>query len=246
MTRFARTSSCVFLLWTSATACGSAAPAEDPAPVGDETTGGEAETPVTLRTTTPVPVPQPAIEREQLSEPVQTIWTRTEEIVADQPPDPPLEATADAIAAWSEDRFAPWLAARQGAIQEIEPLVDAIGEDDVQRAVAGGLFGYVYEDTAAGIRGAPIPAGIATDPELLDIYGQTLEEALRPFAQRALESYAYCATTFARLQDEAWFGWGSYCLERARDVNEVFRLGAGGPEADPRPEPESQAPASSQ
>jgi hypothetical protein len=91
----------------------------------------------------------------------------------------------------------------------------------------------MYEDTAAGIRGAPIPEDIATDEELLDIYVRTLDEALRPFAQRALESYVYCATTVASLGESLdpwipnWSPWAAYCLERGRDVADVFELGGG-------------------
>jgi hypothetical protein len=201
---------------------------EEPTGGGSASAGGETEPPPALRTTTPVPVPQPAITREELSRPVQQIWTSTEEIVANRPPDPPLVATDEAIEAWSRDPFLPWVESRRTAIQAIEPLVDQIG-DDIERAVAGGLFGYIYEDTAAGIRGAPIPEAIAMDSELLAIYAETLDEALRPFAQRALESYAYCATTFARLEQEAWYGWGAYCLERGREVADVFRLGEAAP-----------------
>ena len=67
--------------------------------------GGEAEVaeepppPMVLRTTTPVPVPQPAVQREALSETLQTMWTRVEEIVAMRPPEPPAESTLEAIEA---------------------------------------------------------------------------------------------------------------------------------------------------
>jgi hypothetical protein len=99
-----------------------------------------------------------------------------------------------------------------------------------ERSVHAALFGYMYEDTAAGIRGAPVPEDIAGDPELLEIYVQTLDEALHPFAQRALESYAYCATTLAGLGETPWISWASYCLDRGRDVGEVFELGAAAEE----------------
>ncbi len=173
------------------------------------------------------PVPQPAVPREALSEALQNVWTRTEEIVADRPPEPPAEATEEAIAAWANDPFAPWVERRRLAIEALEPLVAEIGETSVERPLAGAFFGYMYEDTAAGIRGAPVPDDLAHDAELLDIYVHTLDEALRPFAQRALESYAYCATVLARQPDETWLEWARYCLERGRDVGEVFHFTAG-------------------
>ncbi len=217
-------------------ACGSASPepAEpaQPTPAPTATTSGDEEPePMVLRTTTPVPVPQPAVAREQLAEPLQDLWTRTEEIVAGRPPEPPTEGTTEALSAWAEDPFMPWVDGRRTAIEEAESFVEAIGDDPVQRSVAAALFGYMYEDTAAGIRGAPVPEEIASDPELLEIYVQTLDEALHPFAQRALESYAYCATTLANLGESPWITWASYCLERGQDVGTVFELGGADAEA---------------
>jgi len=222
---------CPVLVVLLASACGSSAPeTAEPVEPAPETAGGETAEPVVLRTTTPVPVPQPAVAREELADALQQLWTRAEEIVAEGPPEPPTEGTTEALAAWADDPFLPWVNGRREAIEGAEPFVEAIGEDPVQRSVAAALFGYMYEDTAAGIRGAPVPAEIASDPELLDVYVQTLDEQLHPFAQRALESYAYCATTLANLGETPWVGWASYCLERGRDVGTVFELGAAAEE----------------
>jgi hypothetical protein len=212
-------------------ACGGSSPEPaEPVETPPETSGAENPEPVVLRTTTPVPVPQPAVAREELADPLQQLWTRTEEIVAARPPEPPTEGTTEALEAWANDPFMPWVDGRRQSIEEVEPFVEAIGDDPVQRSVAAALFGYMYEDTAAGIRGAPVPEDIAGDPELLEIYVQTLDEALHPFAQRALESYAYCATTLAGLGETPWISWASYCLDRGRDVGEVFELGAAAEE----------------
>ncbi|RLB55896.1 MAG: hypothetical protein DRJ42_04850 [Deltaproteobacteria bacterium] len=233
-------------------ACGGATPAAAPTPVEPAATsaGGEAPAePLVLRTTTPIPVPQPAIAREDLVEPLQGIWTETEEIVAQRPPEPPTATDQASIENWAAESFAPWVDARRGQIQQMEPALATLQQDPLSLAVSAALFGYAYEDTAAGIRGAPVPATIATDAELLEIYVATLDEALHPFAQRALESYAYCATTIARLAQEPnspgpsagpegdeqnaqntvggpWISWAAYCLDRGRDVADVFELGA--------------------
>jgi hypothetical protein len=217
-------------------ACGGSAPEPaEPVETAPETSGAESPEPVVLRTTTPVPVPQPAVAREELAQPLQDLWSQTEEIVAVRPPEPPTEGTTEALSAWASDPFMPWVDTRRTSIQEVEPFVEAIGDDPVERSVAAALFGYLYEDTAAGIRGAPVPEEIAGDPELLEIYVQTLDEALHPFAQRALESYAYCATTLAGLGETPWISWASYCLERGRDVGEVFELGASAEEEEAEP-----------
>ena len=216
-----------FALFLLPAGCGGGSGAAEPeaAPV-ERTTGGEEEPRMVqvLRTTTPVPVPQPAIPREELVEPLQQLWTRTEEIVAIRPPEPPTEATAEAIRAWAEDPFAPWVAERQRAVQEAEAFVEAIGEEPVPKAVSAALFGYLYEDTAAGIRGAPVPVEIAEDEELLGLYVAALNDALQPFAQRSVESYAFCATTLVQQNEEPWADWAHYCLEHGREVASVYDL----------------------
>jgi len=210
-----------------AVGCGSSSPEPaDPVDPAASTTGGETPEPMVLRTTTPVPVPQPAVAREELPQPLQDLWTRTEEIVAEGPPEPPAEGTTEALQAWATDPFLPWVDHRRTGIEAAEPFVDAIGDDPIMRSVAAALFGYMYEDTAAGIRGAPVPEEIATDEELLGVYVETLDEALHPFAERALQSYAYCATTLANLGESPWVPWAAYCLERGQDVGTVFELGA--------------------
>ena len=223
-------------------ACGGGAePAAEPQPTA--TTGGEAidaapDEPVVMRTTTPVPVPQPAIARDDLGEPLQLLWDRTERAVAVRPPEPPSEGTLEAVEAWAAGPFVEWMAARRSAIAEAEDDVAFLAEaQPYERAVAAALFGYMYEDTAAGVRGAPVPAEVAADPELLDVYVQTLDEALMPYAQSSAEAYATCATTLAAHRDPAWNEWGAYCVDRGRDVIEVFGLSVEPAPEETPPEP---------
>jgi hypothetical protein len=190
-----------------------------------------------------VPVPQPAIARERLSEPLQLLWDRAERAVEVRPPEPPPEGTRQSIEAWAAGPFVEWMRARRAAIAEAEDDVGFLPDaQPYERAVAAALFGYMYEDTAAGIRGAPVPEDIASDPELLTLYVQTLDEALLPYAQSGAEAYAACATTLAALGDQAWAEWGAYCVDRGREVIEVFELVTEPPDdADdaPQPQPES-------
>ena len=220
----------------------------EPEPVGDGTTGGEtAETVVMppMRTTTPIPVPQPAVPRERLSAPLQTLWDRVEEAVNVRPPDPPAESTREAIEAWAQGPFTDWVGRRAEAVRAVEaaqaPLASSAG---AERGVAAALFGYVYEETAAGARGAPVPADLASDPELIRIYQQSLVDSLRPYAQASAESYAACVQVFAALQQAPWAEWGQYCLDRGRDVIEVYGLAPAPPDgATTTPPPDGAAPA---
>src|SRR5215470_14325864 len=82
------------------------------------TSGGEAPPPAAppMPTTTPIPVPQPATPRAQLSQPLQHVWDLTEHAVEVRPPGPPDEATRDAITAWANGAFHDWVVARGDAV----------------------------------------------------------------------------------------------------------------------------------
>lgn len=218
--------------------CGGSEPeATEPEPEGDATTGGETSEPVVMppmRTTTPIPVPQPAVARERLSAGLQTLWDRVESAVNVRPPDPPAQTTREAIEAWAQGPFTEWVARRAEAVRAVEaaqePLRSSAG---AERGVAAALFGYVYEETAAGARGAPVPEDLASDPELIRIYQQSLVDSLRPYAQASAESYAACVQVFAALQEAPWAEWGQYCLDRGREVIEVYGLAPAPAEATP-------------
>ncbi|MAQ19232.1 MAG: hypothetical protein CMN30_31080 [Sandaracinus sp.] len=224
------------LLLGLASACASTPDPEPVEPVAS--TGGETETAVTepvhpLRTTIPVPVPQPAVAREDLSEPLQETWTGIEEVVALRPPDGPVEPTGEAIRAWAEGPFMDWVTARRTATLEVGQVARGIPEEPVyERALGAALFGYALEDFAADIRSSPVPDSITSDPELLQIYVAALTEMLRPFALEAASNYAHCQQRLVTLGDESeWVPWRAYCVDRGREVIEVYQLQPATPPA---------------
>ncbi len=200
-----------------------------------ETTSGgdvtvEAEPIVVLRSTTPIPVPQPAIPREQLSPVLQDIWTKVEEAVAIRPPETPTEHTLEAVNAWAQGPFTTWIQARTEANRAVEALSSELTNAEhphsiPERAVGAALFGYLYEDLVSGVRGAPIPEEITNDQELLDVYVGALTNSTSPVARRALDAYLFCARHVAEyLGETPWAEWGPYCYARAEDVNAVYEL----------------------
>lgn len=215
----------LFLAAALLVACGGSSVAPEPEPVAS-TSGGEAEPEPVLRTTTPVPVPQPAVAREAMSEPLQQLWTQIEETVSVRPPDPPAEATTEAIQAWAQGPFREWLVARREATSRAAAASRDVPEDPVhERAIAAALLAYALEDMVADVRGAPVPDDIANDPELLEIYANSLSEVLRPLASEAVVAYAFCQQRFASLGDESeWLPWRAYCVQRGREVIEVYEL----------------------
>ncbi|MEQ9077195.1 MAG: hypothetical protein RLP09_25270 [Sandaracinaceae bacterium] len=240
----------VLVLALTASACGGAPPSSDASDIstsaGGESPPEEDATEPIVRTTTPVPVPQPAVAREALSEAGQQLWTQIEEVVAMRPPEPPDDGTTEAVQAWADGPLADWLDERHDAMRRAAAVSEDIADEPVyERAVAAALIAYALEDFAADVRGAPVPEEIASDPELLEIYVEHLDAALRPIATESVVSYAYCQRRLAPLGDDSeWLPWRADCVQRGRELIEVYRLQERRdptPEAAPESPPDTEA-----
>lgn len=211
-------------------ACGGGETPTAAEPTEDTTAGGEVDQAAIeahpMRTTTPVPVPQPAVAREELSEPLQAVWTQVEEVVAIRPPAGPEEATEEAVQAWAEGAFREWIDTRSAAMREAVATSEGVpAEPAHERAIASALLGYALEDFVADVRGSPVPEDVATDEELLGVYVEHLTSVLRPMAIEAVISYAYCQRRLAELGDESvWLPWRAYCVQRGREVIATYEL----------------------
>jgi hypothetical protein len=93
-----------------------------------------------------------------------------------------------------------------------------------ERGIGTALFGYMYEDMAGSIRGAPVPETIAKDAELLEIYTSALTEHITPFAELSARAYYACLALFVKLNDPQWGEWAYYCDERGSEVVDTFEL----------------------
>jgi hypothetical protein len=173
----------------------------------------------------PIPVPQPVYPREALSPDLQELWTRVEEAVAVRPPEPPKAGSSEAINAWAEGEFRNWLLQRQAATDRALAATQALRTNPLfERGMGTALFGYMYEDMAGSIRGAPVPESIAQDKELLDIYTSALTEHITPFAELSAKAYYACLALFVKLNDPQWGEWAYYCDERGAEVVDTFEL----------------------
>lgn len=181
----------------------------------------------------PIPVPQPVYPREELSRDLQELWSRVEEAVAVRPPEPPEGSSEDAIDEWAEGEFREWLLRRQEAIDRALASTHALRTHPLfERGIGTALFGYMYEDMASSIRGAPVPEHIAKDEELLGIYTDALTEHITPFAELSARAYYSCLALFLKLGDPQWGHWALYCDERGAEVVDTFELAPPEP-ADP-------------
>jgi hypothetical protein len=215
----------LFTSMISASACGGST--VNTASENAETAGGEESVmSPALRTTTPIPVPQPAVAREGLSEPLQRLWTAVEEAVAIRPPDPPAEDSLDAVQGWSQGPFSEWVRARIEANERMGAIFDEVPEVPVhERGIAAALVAYALEDFAGGVGGAPVPTEIARDAELLEIYRSELTDAVHPLASSAVLRYAFCQQRLAPLGDESeWLPWRAYCVQRGQEMISIYGL----------------------
>lgn len=217
--------------------------AEPASTAGDETPEAQTERPI--RTTIPVPVPQPAVAREELSEGLRALWSHVEETVAIRPPDGPEEATVERVNEWAQGPFTEWFGRRRERMRETIASSESVPEDPAhERAVAAALLGYALEDFVAGVRGAPIPESMAQDPELLEAYVAGLDGQMGPLATEAVVHYAYCQRRLRALGDASeWLPWRAYCVQRGQEMIEVYGLSppsdAEPPPPEPPPEPSS-------
>jgi hypothetical protein len=209
-------------------ACGGSATTEPSPALSDTTSGGESteeQARPALRTTIPIPVPQPAIAREQMSADLDALWERVELAVATRPPEAPPDATLETIEAWAQGPFAQWLTERTEASAAIQAALGSLEDKPAhERGIAAGLFGYLQEDMVADVRGAPIPESISSDPELLRIYDESMLTALLPFVRVAAQAYRFCEAAFVENGDDAWEPWASYCRQRFEDVARIYVL----------------------
>ena len=187
---------------------------------GRQTPDGQQEVVVS-----PIPVPQPVYPRAELSNDLQELWSRVEEAVAVRPPQPPDGATAEVIETWAEGAFRDWLLQRQAATDRALAATHALRTHPLfERGIGTALFGYMYEDMAGSIRGAPVPENIAQDKELLEIYTGALTEHLTPFAELSAKAYYACMALFIKLDDPQWGEWAYYCDQRGSEVVDTFDL----------------------
>jgi hypothetical protein len=214
----------------------------DPEPAPDATSGGEGQPePAEMRYTTPIPVPQPAVERDAMSAALQALWDRVELAVAVRPPEPPAEATADAISAWASGPFAEFITRRREAVAHAEAAIAGVRSlSGIERGVAAALLGYVYEDGAASIRGAPVPEAIGADPEMLEVYTTTVDEVVAPIALASASAYGLCV---GALREAApWRAWAEYCDSRGLEVVRVYRVPTEGAATSSSPSSSAEPP----
>jgi hypothetical protein len=201
---------------------GAAEPASGGSSSGGEAADPTANAPPAISTgPAPLPIPTPPVARGDMSPALQAIWTRTEEILAEGPPPPP--GGDQNVEDWTSRTLQVWLSARSAAIGELTEQLSGLGAAPLyERAIGAALLGTLIEDFVADVRGAPIPAAVAADPELLGIYRSSLDGMLGGIAERSAVSFQICAGNLDQLGDPAWGEWRAFCFERAEELAEIY------------------------
>ncbi|QQR91350.1 MAG: hypothetical protein IPJ88_06395 [Myxococcales bacterium] len=231
---------CLFFLLITLSACSSnesdTVSSTAPQTTGHEETESSPSTAVrVIRTTVPIPVPQPAVAREELTEMLQIAWTMVEKAIAIRPPEPPQDTSQDSVKQWAQGPFTDWFEQRKVAVSLAVAALDEVAEAAsdkaakqeerimIEGAVAAALAGYLFEDTLGGLSGAPIPSEVASDEELLQVYGSTLNNMIRPYAMQAAGSYVFCVQSFAKIAAADWSDWAGYCTQRAMKLQALTK-----------------------
>ena len=83
---------------------------------------------------------------------------------------------------------------------------------------------------------------VARCPELIAIYVNSLRVVTRPMAEQSAPHYAYCQQHLVTLGDDSpWLPWRAYCVQRGREVVEVYRITLPDEATEPAPPSEDDS-----
>lgn len=105
---------------------------------------------------------------------------------------------------WMQVDFVKWLGRKSGALTEAQRAYERISQLQVPQwdIAAASRIGDMYLDLVNEFRDAPVPPVLERDEELVDIYYQGLDEASKPWVQKAKDAYEFCLITATKVR---WF-----------------------------------------
>ena len=120
--------------------------------------------------------------------------------------------------AWMAEDFVKWLEKKSASLAEAQKAYEQIAELKVPQwdIAAAARIGDMYLALVDQFREAPVPPVLESDEELVDIYYQGLDEASKPWVQKAKDAYEFCLITATKVR---WFNKFMTGCER-----ELFKL----------------------
>lgn len=119
---------------------------------------------------------------------------------------------------WMKEEFVKWMDQKAKALSETEKSYGKIAELKVPEwdIAAASRIGEMYRVFVDDFRNAPIPPALEGDDELIDLYYQGLDEASKPWIEKAKSAYEFCLITATKVR---WFNeYMSQCEQ------ELFKL----------------------
>ena len=119
---------------------------------------------------------------------------------------------------WMQGDFVKWLEKKSALLGEAQKAYEQISELKVPQwdIAAASRIGDMYLALVDQFRDAPVPPVLKDDEELVDIYYQGLDEASKPWVQKAKDAYEFCLITATKVR---WFNEFMTACEQ-----ELFKL----------------------
>jgi tetratricopeptide (TPR) repeat protein len=119
---------------------------------------------------------------------------------------------------WMADDFTKWMGEKAKALEAAQRAFESISELKVPQwdIAAATRVGDMYLSFVNDFRDAPVPPVLESDEELVSIYYQGLDEASKPWVQKAKDAYEFCLITATKVR------WFNQYLTRCED--ELFKL----------------------
>lgn len=119
---------------------------------------------------------------------------------------------------WMAEDFVKWMGEKAKALETAQKSYESITELKVPQweIAAATRVGDMYLSFVNDFRDAPVPPALEGDDELVDIYYQGLDEASRPWVEKAKNAYEFCLITATKVR------WFNAFMTRCEE--ELFKL----------------------
>lgn len=135
------------------------------------------------------------------------------------PPSPPSDCSVAELNRYMNGPLRSWLGERRAAIERARGELDVAAEQSHhQRIMAGALVGLLNEDVGDFLGALPVPAELASEPDIAAMYADVVAHNASPFVEKARRAYLACAAN--AIHPEHMRHWSVFCARRADGLPE--------------------------
>jgi len=133
-------------------------------------------------------------------------------------PDARRQRVQQQFQAWMSKDFGKWMDNKAKALDVAQKSYEKITQLSVPQweIAAAARVGDMYLSFVNDFRDAPVPPSLQGDTELVDIYYQGLDDASKPWVEKAKGAYEYCLITATKVR------WFNQYMTRCEE--ELFKL----------------------